>query len=332
MTPGPKNLITDIAGLRVGHAQDAGLRSGCSVLVADAPFTAGVHIMGGAPGTRETQLLTPDRIVQQVDALILSGGSAFGLAAADGVAQGLRDAGRGFDAAGHLVPIVPAAILFDLANGGDKAWTTNPYPALGSAALAAASDTPSLGSVGAGTGATTADVVGGFGSASAKLEGGITVGAMVAANPLGSALAGPKGQFWAAPWEQNGEFGGRGNSITAAPRDLRTKLNSDPTRQATTIAIVATDADLDQAACTRMATAAHDGMARAIVPSHTLFDGDLVFAAATGAKAIADPVLDPIAIGHTAACVLARAIARAIYHASSWPGGPPAWRDLYGQP
>ncbi|WP_147126186.1 P1 family peptidase [Shimia ponticola] len=327
MTPGQRNLITDVSGFRVGHAQDAHLRSGTSVLVADQPFTAGVHIMGGAPGTRETQLLTPDRMVQQVDALVLSGGSAFGLAAADGVADGLRKAGRGFNAAGHLVPIVPAAILFDLANGGDKNWSDNPYPTLGVAALADASLDPALGSVGAGAGATTADLVGGFGSASATLESGYTVGAMVAANPLGSVVAGDAGQFWAAPWELEDEFGGLGNSPSPAPQGLRTKLNP----QATTIAIVATDAALDQAACTRMATAAHDGMARSIVPSHTLFDGDLVFAASSGARAISDPVLDPIEIGHTAASVLARAIARAIYHATSWPDGPPAWQDLYGR-
>jgi len=326
MKPGPRNLITDVDGLRVGHAQDTTLRSGTSVLVSDKPFTAGVHIMGGAPGTRETQLLTPDRMVQQVDALVLSGGSAFGLAAADGVAEGLRQAGRGFNAAGHLVPIVPAAILFDLANGGEKAWTTNPYTALGAAALNAATDEPALGSVGAGAGATTVDLVGGFGSASAILESGHTVGAMVAANPLGSVIAGPDGQFWAAPWEQDGEFGGFGNSLAPAPREIRTKLNP----QATTIAIVATDADLDQAACTRMATAAHDGMARAIVPSHTPWDGDLVFGVSTGARPLTDPALDPVYLGHTAACVLARAIARAIYCATAWHDTLPTWTDRFG--
>src|SRR6056297_1422676 len=132
---GARNLITDVAGLRVGNAGDDALRSGVTVLTADAPFSAGVHVMGGAPGTRETDLLAPDRVVEQVDALVLSGGSAFGLDAASGVADGLRDMGRGFTVGDVRVPIVPGAILFDMINGGDKDWSENPYKALGRAAL-----------------------------------------------------------------------------------------------------------------------------------------------------------------------------------------------------
>ena len=326
MQPGPRNLITDVDGLRVGNAHDASLRSGTSVLVGHTPFTAGVHIMGGAPGTRETALLTPDRLVQEVDALVLSGGSAFGLAAADGVAEGLRNQGRGFQAAGHLVPIVPAAILFDLANGGHKGWDTSPYPGLGRSALLAAAPGFDLGSAGAGYGATTADLVGGLGSASAVLPSGHTVGALVAVNALGSAIATPEGQFWASPYELKDEFGGRGAGAPDAAAMPPTKLDG----QATTIAIVATDAALDQAGCTRMATAAHDGLARAIMPAHTLFDGDLVFAVSTGARSLQEPMRDAIELGHGAACVLARAIARAIYHAKGWPGGPPSWQSCYG--
>lgn len=326
MTTGPRNLITDVAGFRVGHAESQQLRSGVSVLVADAPFTTGVHIMGGAPGTRETQLLAPERLVQQVDALVLSGGSAFGLAAADGVAAALREDGRGFVAAGHVVPIVSAAILFDLGNGGEKDWADNPYPDLGRSALRAANETPALGSVGAGAGATTVDLQGGFGSASVVTPGGYTVGAMVAVNALGSCMSSPGGHFWAAPYEIDAEFGARGCGQPRATHMPATKADA----QATTIAIIATDADLDQAACTRLATAAHDGMARAIVPSHTVFDGDLVFAASSGARPLTDPMIDTIHLGHAAACVLARAIARGVYHAKSWPEGLPSWQDRYG--
>ncbi|TVR45439.1 MAG: peptidase T4, partial [Rhodobacteraceae bacterium] len=151
--PGPRNLITDIAGLRVGHAHDAELRSGVSVLLGAGPLRAGVHVMGGAPGTRETDLLAPDRLVQEVDALVLAGGSAFGLDAASGVMAGLRAMGRGFAVGGTRVPIVPAAILFDLANGGNKDWRDSPYPAMGGAALRAADADFALGSHGAGYGA-----------------------------------------------------------------------------------------------------------------------------------------------------------------------------------
>ncbi|MBV0891903.1 P1 family peptidase [Paracoccus sp. Z118] len=313
MKPGPLNLITDVAGLLVGNAQDEALKSGVTVLTADAPFAAAVHVMGGAPGTRETDLLAPDRMVQAVDALVLSGGSAFGLAACDGVMGGLRAAGRGFAVGEALVPIVPGAIVFDLLNGGDKAWEQNPYPALGREALATAATRFPLGSAGAGTGAMTAQWKGGLGSASAVLADGCTVGALVVVNALGSVTA-PSGQFWAAPWEMGDEFGGLGLSGPFAPEDQpRPEKRAG---EATTIAIVATDAALDKAGLTRMATAAHAGLARAIVPSHTPFDGDLVFAASTGLRGEADH----FALGHAAACVLARAIARAVWSASPAPG------------
>jgi L-aminopeptidase/D-esterase-like protein len=176
MRPGPCNLITDIAGLRVGHAQDATLRSGCTVLTADRPFTAAVHVMGGAPGTRETDLLAPDKLVQEVDALVLSGGSAFGLDACSGVADGLRAMGRGFAVGKQRVPIVPGAILFDLLNGGEKAWSRNPYYDLGRHALTQASTDFEIGTAGAGYGAMTGYWKGGLGSASIILPSGIAVG------------------------------------------------------------------------------------------------------------------------------------------------------------
>lgn len=224
MQPGAGNLITDVAGLRVGNAHDPILRSGVTVLCADRPFTAAVHVMGGAPGTRETDLLSPDRLVQQVDALVLSGGSAFGLDACSGVADGLRAMGRGFAVGDQRVPIVPGAILFDLLNGGNKAWNRNPYHTLGRAALDALTDSPQIGTAGAGYGALTGTLKGGLGSASAILASGHTVGALVAVNALGSATVGDGPHFWAAPWEMNGEFGVSAVSvplILGLPRAVR---------------------------------------------------------------------------------------------------------------
>ncbi len=329
MKPGKRNLITDVAGLRVGNASDPALKSGATVLVGDAAFVAGLNVMGGAPGTRESDLLAPDKLVQEVDALVLSGGSAFGLDAGSGVADALREAGRGFDVGGQKVPIVPGAILFDLLNGGDKDWGDNPYKALGRKALTQASEQFDLGSVGAGTGANVAGLKGGLGSASLVLDNGITVGALVAVNALGSVTRGDGPHFWAAPWEFDGEFGGRGAGGDFDPGHEphpETGLGEN-----TTIAIVATDAVLTQAQATRLAVAAQDGMARAIHPSHTPFDGDLVFAAATGARALPDPDWDPLRLGHAAATCLARAIARAVYAASKAPGDTlPTWRDRFG--
>ncbi len=328
MYPGPRNLITDVAGLMVGNAQDASLKSGVTVLSADAPFTAGVNVMGGAPGTRETDLLVPDKTVAEVDALVLSGGSAFGLAAADGVMSALREKGRGVAVGPHLVPIVPAAIIFDLAAGGDPSWRENPYPALGRAALADLDAQFELGSLGAGTGATTVNLKGGLGSASLVLPSGHTVGALVAVNALGSATVDDSPHFHAAPCELNGEFGGLGPKITHnAAKTPVTKLHA---HEATTIAIVATDAALDKAGCTRLATAAQDGMARALWPSHTPMDGDLVFGVSTGARASQDPVADMLTLGHAAAICLTRAIARGVYEASAAPGDTlPCWKDKF---
>ncbi len=269
LVPGPRNLITDVAGLRVGNADDPVVRTGVTVLTADAPFVAAVDVRGGAPGTRETDLLAPGNLVQAVDALVLSGGSALGLAAASGVADSLRAAGRGFAVGDQRVPIVPAAILFDLGNGGAKDWVVNPYPALGAAALAAAAADFALGTAGAGYGATTATLKGGLGSASVTV-GPWTLGALVAVNAVGGVTAGDGPRFHAGAWEMGAEFGGLG---PPAPGDMDagalppTKVARPGT--ATTIAIVATDAALDRAGALRLAVAAQDGIARAIVPAHT---------------------------------------------------------------
>ncbi|NIZ10089.1 P1 family peptidase [Pseudooceanicola sp. HF7] len=333
--PGPRNSITDIAGLKVGQASDAKVKSGVTVLTADAPFTAAVHVMGGAPGTRETDLLASDKTVQMVDALVLSGGSAFGLDAAGGVADALRAAGRGYAAGPVRVPIVPAAILFDLLNGGDKDWITNPYKALGQTAYEAAGTEVALGSEGAGTGAFTAGLKGGLGTASVVLPSGHVVAALVAVNALGTANVGGGAHFWAAPWEMGDEFGARGVATDfPEPHEPLTKLSMSERmalRGNTTIGIVATDALLSQAQCTRLATAAHDGFARALVPSHTPADGDLIFAAATGEKPLEDPDADLLIQGHAAATAMARAIARGVHAARPAEGDPfPCWQTRFG--
>lgn len=329
MRPGPKNLITDVPGLRVGNAYDPQLRSGTTVLTADRPFIAAVHVMGGSPGTRETDLLAPDRMVQEVDAIFLSGGSAFGLDAGQGVMQGLRAQGRGHAVGPVRVPIVPGAIVFDLLNGGDKGWAESPYPTLGRAAFDTAAPDFALGTAGAGFGAMTGNLKGGLGSASCILPSGLTVGALVVVNALGQATMGDTPHFWAAPWEEGREFGGFGPA-PMVPQDA--PLPRKRLGEATTIAIVATDAALTKAQAQRMAVAAHDGMARALVPSHTPLDGDLVFSVATGAQPLQDPVTDSFQLGHAAATCLARAIGRAVYLARSEAGDlQPGWQSRFGQ-
>ncbi len=329
LTPGPRNLITDVPGIKVGNAEDHDVKSGVTVLTADAPFRASVHVMGGAPGTRETDLLAPQNLVERVDALVLSGGSAFGLEAGSGVANALRNMGRGFMAHGQNVPIVPSAILFDLANGGDKDWETPPYAELGATAFAAASPEFEIGTTGAGTGALTANLKGGLGSASMVLENGTVVGAIAAVNAMGEVTQGDSPHFWASPFEIDSEFGGKGNSPTAPATKARLKkiaLNS-----ATTVAIVATNADLNKSQLHRMAMVAHDGLARAIVPSHTPLDGDLIFAASTGEVGVTDTVAETTFIGHAASICLSRAIARGVFHARAMPGDlTPTWTDRFG--
>lgn len=323
MRPGPRNLITDVAGLVVGNAADPALKSGVTVLTADAPFTASVHVMGGAPGTRDTELLAPDKSVEAIDALVLSGGSAFGLDACSGVTAALRGMGRGLRVGPARVPIVPGAIVFDLLNGGDKDWVDNPYARLGRDAFAARGPDFPLGTVGAGTGALTAMLKGGLGSASLVLGDGTTVGALVVANPVGSATTPGERHFWAAPFEVGAEFGGLGPDPRGGLLGPYESRKARLAGASTTIAVVATDARLSKAGCQRMAVTAHDGIARAVVPAHTPHDGDLVFAVATGGSGGA---ADPWAIGAAAAHCLARAIARAVFHATPAPGDPlPCW-------
>nr|WP_245834323.1 P1 family peptidase [Yoonia maricola] len=333
---GPRNLITDVAGLRVGNAQDEHIKTGTTVLVGDRPFTASVHVMGGAPGTKESDLLAPDKTVQQVDALVLSGGSAFGLDACSGVMDGLRAMGRGFPVGAMNIPIVPGAIIFDLINGGAKDWDENPYRALGRNALQSASEQFATGSAGAGMGAMTAMQKGGLGSASMVLPDGTTIGALVVVNALGSVTTPGDRHFWAAPFEMDAEFGDIGpdtSSCNVSPEPSRKEkaMMLHATEGAnTTIAIVATDAPLTKTQCHRLAVTAHDGMARAIVPSHTPLDGDLVFAVATGEGATVDQTRFRDIAAAGAVC-LSRAIGRGVYDATPAPGDLlPTYKDMNG--
>jgi len=338
-----RNCITDIPGLRVGHASDLRIASGVTAILFDEPAVASVDVRGGGPGTRETDLLDPERTVERIDALVLSGGSAFGLDAAAGVTAWLAEAGRGFPVGGMRVPIVPGAILFDLLNGGDKDWGRYPpYRELGFQAAAAAATNFDLGSVGAGTGARTGRLKGGIGSASALVAGtGFRVGALVAVNAFGNATIGDGPHFWAAPFEAGEEFGGLGSPARVPADALAFPARALP-GAATTLAVVATDAALTKAQCRRLAVAAQNGLARALVPAHTPLDGDLVFAAATGAVPLAEPVVDMARLGDAAARVLARAVARGVFCATrlpgqaevpplSWTGLPPAWGDRFGK-
>jgi L-aminopeptidase/D-esterase-like protein len=349
------NLLTDVAGIAVGHATDFVLGSGVTAILFDRPAVAAVAVLGGAPGGRDTGLLAPEMTVEAVDAIVLSGGSAYGLDAAGGVQAALREVGRGYAIRGARIPIVPQAIIFDLLNGGNKDWGRfSPYRELGYAAaqagmapaegqfagggVASTGDLAppgdftlaqefALGTVGGGTGATTATVKGGLGSASARTEAGHTVGAIAIVNAVGSPLIGTGPWFWAAPYEQDREFGGLGWP-SRMDTTLRLKGGSGTS---TTIGLVATDAVLTKAQAQRLAIMAHDGLARAVLPAHAPLDGDTIFAAATGHRPLGDPVAELTVLGFAATLVMARAIARGVYAATTLPvsGGQPAWRDRF---
>ena len=326
-----RNLITDIDGIRVGHADDRRLGSGVTALVFDEPVVGSIDVRGGGPGTHESDLLDPAMTAEHVDALALSGGSAFGLEAATGIQAFLRTQGRGLAIREARIPIVPGAILFDLLNGGDKDWGRfSPYRDLGHAAAVAADRDFALGSAGAGLGATTVNLKGGIGSASAQTRSGHLVAALVAVNAAGSATVGNGPWFWAAPFERDGEFGGRGLP-TPIPRDaLEVRTKGVP--QNTTLAVVATDAWLTKAQTYRLAMMAQDGLARALYPIHTPLDGDAVFAVSTRRKPLADAVFGLAELGAIAANVVARAIARGVFEAEALPfrGALPSWRDRFG--
>lgn len=327
-----RNAITDVAGVLVGQAEDRRIASGVTAIIFDRPCVASVSIPGGAPGGRDTALLEPGMTVEAVDALVLSGGSAFGLDAMGGAQAHLRAQGRGFRIGDVTVPIVPGAVLFDLLNGGAKDWGETPvYWHLGLAAARAASLDVAVGSVGAGFGATTANLQGGLGTASAVTSRGFTVGAIVAVNAIGSATIGDGLHFWGAPYERDGEFGGLGWPAPMPADALACRIKSaEP--QNTTIAVVATDAALTKAEAKRLAVMAEGGFVKALRPTHAALDGDTVFAAATARAETAPLPFDHVEIGLLAADCLARAIARGVYAADALPftGALPSWRQRFG--
>jgi L-aminopeptidase/D-esterase-like protein len=325
------NLLTDIEGVTVGHATDLVLGSGVTAIVFDEPAIASGSVLGGAPGGRDTALLDPSMTVQTVDAFVLSGGSAFGLDAAGGVQAGLREIGRGFPVGPAKVPIVPQAILMDLLNGGNKDWGLfSPYRDMGYDAFkAAAAGAFPLGTIGAGTGASTATVKGGLGSASATTSSGHRIAALLAVNAMGAATVGDGPHFWSAPFEKNEEFGGLG--LPQAFTDDHSALRMKGVKlKATTIGVIVTDAILTKAQAHRLSIMAHDGLARAVLPAHLPGDGDTIFSAATAKK----PMEDMMAFAelcHLATLVTARAVARGIYEATALPvpNAQPAWRDKF---
>jgi D-aminopeptidase len=326
-----RNLITDVPGLKVGHAEDLRLGSGATAVIFDEPAVASIDVRGGGPGTRETALLDPAQTVQGIDAITLSGGSAFGLDAASGVQAWLREQGRGFAVRTARVPIVPAAIMFDLLSGGDKDWGRYPpYRELGYAAAATAGPGFALGSVGAGTGATTVNCKGGVGSASAQSPDGSIVGALAVVNAVGSVIVGRGPWFWAAPFEIGGEFGGRGLPQSFPPEALE-PVTKGSARASTTLVVVATDVALTKAEAKRLAVMAQSGLSRAIYPVHSPLDGDVLFAASTGRRPLLGDLVGLTELGTLAANVVARAIARGVFAATalSVPGAMPSWRDRF---
>ena len=322
--PGERNLITDVKGISVGNAHDSDAKTGTTVILPDAASVAAVAVAGGGPGTRETDLLTSDKLVEAVNAIVLSGGSAYGLAAADGVVAALGAKRQGFTIVDRAdvppTPIVPGAILFDLSNGGDKGWgDTPPYHALGKAALAAASsDGFELGRAGAGFGARAGTHQGGLGSASIVTDDNMTVGAVAAVNCFGSVFMPNTDAFWAWPYEIDQEFGGARPpaSYTADAEDWGDSKANPKAGQNTTICCVATDVALTPGQANRVAQMALAGMARAIRPVFAPVDGDVVFVLSTAQQALPDPQPLQIArLGELAANTIARAIARGVYEA-----------------
>jgi L-aminopeptidase/D-esterase-like protein len=328
LRPGPRNLLTDVPGLTVGNATDEAARTGVTVVRFPGGWTAAVDVRGGGPGVRETAALSPENGYAQLHALTFSGGSVFGLGAADAVTSALSQAGEGFLVRPETprVPIVAGAVLYDLANGGDKAWGLDPpYQRLGREAFEAAGDAFDLGAVGAGRGAKAGVTQGGLGSASLALGDGLVVGALAAVNPVGSVFM-PDGEtFWAWPFEIDGEFGGRvptgpAGAVEPMPDDSRLAGLGRLTPGAnTTLAVVAVNADLTPGECLRLAIMAQDGLSRAIRPAHTPFDGDVVFAAASGAVSLGEEGRQQrlARLGSAAGDCLARAIARGVYEARS---------------
>lgn len=322
-----------IRGVTVGHAEDRTACSGVTAIVFDAPAVASISVLGGAPGGRDTGLLDPAMTVETVDAFVLSGGSAFGLDAAGGAMSALAARGRGLAVGSARIPIVPQAIVFDLLAGGDFGGHNQPrYWSLGQRAVEAAKADFAIGSAGAGLGATTASLKGGFGTAHAARPDGLAVQAFIAVNAIGSATIGDGPHFWAAPYEREAEFGGRGWPAPFPAEALSFRVKGHAARPATTIGAVATNARLTKPQAARLAIMAQDGLARAIRPAHAAMDGDTIFAAATGEIDMSEPLFDLTELGAMAGDCVARAIAIGVHAATALPvaGALPSWQDRFG--
>jgi L-aminopeptidase/D-esterase-like protein len=335
--PGPRNLITDVPGLQVGQADDRKTRTGVTVILPDARATCAADVRGGGPGTRETDALNSYNLVHSVDAVVLSGGSVYGLASADGVATWLGAHDRGFamipEPGVPRSPVVPAAILYDLANHGDKNWGLKPpYRDLGLQAIQKTSLDFKLGTAGAGYGAESGGIKGGLGSASYVTPDGMTVGALVAVNSLGSAVVPGTKNFWAGAFEIGNEFGGLGPANVRVATEDWGLIKPDPgPRKNTTIACIATDVELDIDQMKRVTMMAQDGLSRALRPIHSPFDGDVVFGLSTAKRKITGPMAEVtvLRLGAIAADVLSRAVARGIYEATLPPGASgKTWHTL----
>jgi L-aminopeptidase/D-esterase-like protein len=322
---GPRGGLTDVLGVKVGHFTDARRPTGCTVVLAEGGAVAGVDVRGGAPGTRETDMLAPSNLVEQAHAVVLSGGSAFGLDTASGVMRWLEERGVGFAVGAARVPLVPAAILFDLGLGD---WKIRPDAASGYAAAKAASSGPvAEGNVGAGAGATVGKLLGperamksGLGTAALRLPDGVIVAALVAVNAVGDVIDPATGRLVAGARRADGR--GLEDSVAAilAGRlTLPARRSGEAERGNTTIGVVATNAALTKAAATKVAQMAHDGLARTLRPVHTPWDGDTLFALSTGTLAA-----DTLVIGTLAAEAVAQAVLRGVRAAKGLPGLPAA--------
>jgi len=314
------NTILDVGGLKIGNAYDEKVKTGVTVILPDEPARCAVDVRGGGPGTRETDALRDGRLIDQVHSIVLAGGSVYGLAAADGVTTWLGEKGIGYSAGPAPVPVspvVPSAIIFDNANGGDKNWGNNPpFRGLGFAACNAATERLALGRTGAGYGASAGLYPGGLGSASETIDG-VTVGALMIANPVGSPFMPGTKAFWAWPYEKDSEFGGERPPVDYAwsqPKDTKLEFLK-AAGQSTVVGVVATDARLSQKSLKRLAVMAQNGIPMAVQPSHTPLDGDTIFAISTGDKPCHSPP-HLAEIGAAAARCVARSIARAVYESS----------------
>ena len=330
-SPGPYNQITDVNGLTIGEAHDEKTATGVTVFLFEEPATASVCFAGGGPANRDTACLEPDAAVETIDALVLSGGSGFGLDAASGVQAWLRENNRGLPVGPVKVPIVPQAIIFDLLNGGNKEWGRfPPYRELAYEAACRTGRTVTQGSAGAGFGATTVNFKGGSGSTSIRTPSGFTIGAYAVVNSLSSAVIGNGPYFWAAPYELNGEFGGLGMPASFEPDDI--KIDWKGKSFATTIAVLATDARLTKAQAKRLSIAAQGGLAKALRLSHGFMDGDTLFFISTGKKNLTDIAHQMTELGSLASDCLARSVARGVFEASSLPfqDAQKSWKDVFG--